>query len=570
MNRHRYLLFFILVVTLTSLACNAFAGNEEPAALLPTPVIVDGTVISNAGPPTIAGLAATATLPGDANPQTTAVPNLGPFVTVLVDLNIRTGPGVQYDRLGFLLQNETAPILGVDPASGWWKVVCPANVVNAGECWISGGSQYSRATNANEVPVAVAPPTPTPIPTNTPPPENPTPAPTATTSATNPGTAVEPVNGMVAYTDINGLWILPLDMDSSPPQRQTPRQLVGAPNLSQPLIAPNGSVIAYIATTANGNALEVIATDGSNRHTLATTDSLRSSANVPLVVSQFAWLPNSSGLAFTTYNQPTTAFVEMNADFWTVPLNGAPSRRLDNGQGGHQFAISPNGSTVIFSLPTAVTRANLDGSNGQTLLEFDLVNTASEYYYVPTVAWTNDGSAAFTAVSSPDPWSISSSALPSANLYRLPANGGADLIGQLTGSILYHPVQWNGSGSRLAYVQELPSSSSDNMLMHGQGNGGNLEPYVSGNLTLHGWNPAGSSFAYAGPGYFAIGRPGSAPLEITVLTEARQLDWLTNEDLIIGLQGSGSWSLVSTNVDGDTAVLGEITGTAVQFDLWRR
>lgn len=131
----------LVLLMAASLACNAFAGR--PDGLLPPPPAVSPTVEgvgpeSGEGP----GLAATVTLPG-----TTPIPANLPQVRILVDLNIRNGPGVEFRRAGFLLAGETAPVLGRDEATGWWQIVCPP-AADGPECWVSGGSQYTRLEEA--------------------------------------------------------------------------------------------------------------------------------------------------------------------------------------------------------------------------------------------------------------------------------------------------------------------------------------------------------------------------------------------------------------------------------------
>lgn len=156
MQRYRGVWFVIGLLVLTSLACHAFAGDPGPG-LLPPP----GLTAVPATPATPAGnLAPTVTLPGE-----TAVPTIpaaaGPTIRMLVDLNIRSGPGVQYPRVGFLRQGETAPVIGRHAASGWWRIQCPP-LADGDSCWVSGGAQYAAAANADNVPSLPAPPLPTP------------------------------------------------------------------------------------------------------------------------------------------------------------------------------------------------------------------------------------------------------------------------------------------------------------------------------------------------------------------------------------------------------------------------
>jgi hypothetical protein len=91
----------------SSLACNAFTGPREPALELPPPP----TTVSEATPLADGGgqatvIAPTATLAVEVGNESTDVPNGQAVLTILVDLNVRRGPGVQYDRVGFMLKGE--------------------------------------------------------------------------------------------------------------------------------------------------------------------------------------------------------------------------------------------------------------------------------------------------------------------------------------------------------------------------------------------------------------------------------------------------------------------------------
>lgn len=126
----------LLLLVLASLACNAFAGRTGSS--LPPP-------------PTPSELPATAVVPADDQPSlaptVTLPPDSSPVeaqgtLRILVDLNIRSGPGVRFDRVGFLLRDERATVIGRDPDSGWWRIQCPP-AADGPECWVSGGSQFT-------------------------------------------------------------------------------------------------------------------------------------------------------------------------------------------------------------------------------------------------------------------------------------------------------------------------------------------------------------------------------------------------------------------------------------------
>jgi hypothetical protein len=132
-------------------------------------------------------------------------------VTLDVDLNVRTGPGTNYERIGWLAAGTTVSIIGRNANGTWWHIPYPD--APDGAAWISAG--YGTARDTQGVPVVEAPPTPTPsapkaTPTTETPPPTPPPAyqytPTGWYGDTNYGltrfmgdirdTAGNPVNGL--------------------------------------------------------------------------------------------------------------------------------------------------------------------------------------------------------------------------------------------------------------------------------------------------------------------------------------------------------------------------------------
>ncbi len=125
----------VLLLALVSLACNAFAGR--PDSSLPPPPIPATSPATAEAPEELPGLAPTATL----SPEFAPVEAQG-TLRILVDLNVRSGPGVRFDRVGFLLKDERVTVIGRDPASGWWRIQCPPEA-DGSNCWVSGGSQFT-------------------------------------------------------------------------------------------------------------------------------------------------------------------------------------------------------------------------------------------------------------------------------------------------------------------------------------------------------------------------------------------------------------------------------------------
>ncbi len=82
----------------------------------------------------------------------------GPALTATSDVNIRSGPGLDYDTIGLLQQGQTAEVTGVSPDSGWWVVKVEA--APGGQGWVS--TQFVTTENTANVPIIQPPPRPQP------------------------------------------------------------------------------------------------------------------------------------------------------------------------------------------------------------------------------------------------------------------------------------------------------------------------------------------------------------------------------------------------------------------------
>lgn len=558
MLRQHPLLFFISLLFLATLACNAFAGETEPAISVPPPAVTvtDGTAVPDEDTP-VANIAPTATLPGDSENEGTAVANGNPFVTILVDLNIRSGPGVIYDRLGFFLKDSTTQVLGQDPVSGWWLVACPSDIA-APQCWVSGGSQYTLGSNIEGVPVAAVPPTPTPVPTAT------------ATSEPSADTAVVGEFGTyIVYSDAEGVWGQLLDTSQTPPTAGEPALLMAINGVAQLLISPNGQQIAFVTGDFDGNQLGIVSTTG-NSQILLSSEELPEpdNADFATLINQIAWLPNSQGLVFNTrvVNQIGPGLLPQS-DLWQVTTGGVLTEQFTLGDGGHTFSLSPDGSRVIFGNPESVTRANFDGSNRETIIEFPFVNTASEYAWVPTAQWLPSGSQAYVAIADADPWTDEAEA----TLYQIPVSGPAVQIGSVLGNTLFSPPMWTPNGNNLGYSQIIIGPANEQSILVADGDGDNPVTVTSVNnqpLTFTGWNQAGSHFLYSGPNYVGVGQIGQPALEVLVAGNISSQQWLTNGAFVTAVSNNGSWQFLTGDLAGNTQVVGEAAGDTAVFDVW--
>lgn len=162
MQKHKGIVFMFSILVVTALACNFPSTTPTP------PVDVDATLTSLAL--TQAGQNPPAGLPTFTPTITltpTITPTLPPFVPVVsvsVDTNCRTGPGVVYDYLTGLLVGEKAEVVGkYTSVSPTYWVIKKGSIT----CWLYG--QYATVEgDISSLPEMIPPPSPTPPPTATP------------------------------------------------------------------------------------------------------------------------------------------------------------------------------------------------------------------------------------------------------------------------------------------------------------------------------------------------------------------------------------------------------------------
>jgi uncharacterized protein YraI len=72
-----------------------------------------------------------------------------PTVTADTNVNVRSGPGMQYTVYGVAPVGTTGEVIGVSPDGQWWAVKVPASVSGNGVAWVSADYvTFSNPTNA--------------------------------------------------------------------------------------------------------------------------------------------------------------------------------------------------------------------------------------------------------------------------------------------------------------------------------------------------------------------------------------------------------------------------------------
>jgi hypothetical protein len=156
-------LFLFGILLTATLACNLPGATPTPAigveAALTSLALTQAAGVNL--PPAQPEIPLTTPLPPSITPTFT---QSIPMVSVSLDTNCRTGPGVNYDYLTALLVGEKAEVVGkYTSVSPTYWVIKKGSIT----CWLWG--QYATVEgDISSLPEMVPPPSPTPPPTDTP------------------------------------------------------------------------------------------------------------------------------------------------------------------------------------------------------------------------------------------------------------------------------------------------------------------------------------------------------------------------------------------------------------------
>jgi hypothetical protein len=82
----------------------------------------------------------------------------GPMIIVPDQVNVRLGPGTEYDKVGVLIAGQEAPALGRSPGGDWIQIEYPGVPDNI--AWVY--ASFVVLESAQMLPIVEIPPTPTP------------------------------------------------------------------------------------------------------------------------------------------------------------------------------------------------------------------------------------------------------------------------------------------------------------------------------------------------------------------------------------------------------------------------
>jgi hypothetical protein len=158
LRRKMTLILSLLLITALS-ACNLPGGETAPTPDIALTVSAQAQLLETA---TSTPILETATPEFTPTPGFTPTPSV-PTVTVSVNTNCRTGPGIQYDLVGGVNVGQSAVVVGKSTSTGYWII---NNLNGSGTCWL-WGQHATVSGNTAGLPEYPIPPTPTPSPTAT-------------------------------------------------------------------------------------------------------------------------------------------------------------------------------------------------------------------------------------------------------------------------------------------------------------------------------------------------------------------------------------------------------------------
>ena len=138
----------------TPIPLPTFTAMPSPTAIVLLPT---ATPVPTATP--IPLVVETPTAESQAPAQTPTPAFTGPYTQVDVTLNVRSGPGTEYDKVGSIPPGAAVEIAGRNADSSWWQIRYASAPGGLG--WVS--SDYGTAYRIEEIPLveAPAPPQPT-------------------------------------------------------------------------------------------------------------------------------------------------------------------------------------------------------------------------------------------------------------------------------------------------------------------------------------------------------------------------------------------------------------------------
>jgi hypothetical protein len=327
-------------------------------------------------------------------------------------------------------------------------------------------------------------------------------------------------------------------------------QLTASGSDSSPRLSSDGGQVAFL----RGGELWAVNADGSSPRVLVSAaylSGLVPPASGTAVIHWFDWVPAASTLWFNT-STAGGPFTVPNDDLYAVSAGGgsAPVLLAVSGNGGNA-TFSPNGVYAAVAQGTRIILMNTDGSGARNALTYQLVQTYSEWVYVPEIVWFADSSQFRTVIPAHDALGD-----PSEGTYfwSVPVSGSPmEMAGFTAVPAFMDAPRISPDGLNVAYF--VPAGDNSELHLNGFYIGDEMYSYYLANRWgLVGWAPDSAGFVYWADDARSLwlGRVGSPALRLTDTDHAEAVRWLDTSRFLFVSDGSlrlGTPAMASNVID---------------------
>lgn len=273
------------------------------------------------------------------------------------------------------------------------------------------------------------------------------------------------------------------------------------------------------------------------------------------------WIPNTNTIAFNIMqilDGPGNYL--LNGLRWVDAETKEFGTLLFPDYGG-EFAYSPDGTKVALTTPTQVNIVKADGSDWKNLLQFEQINTYSEYQYYPKPLWDENSSQFMTVIPPKDP--LSPDNVPT-NLWLLNVNGDQpQLVAQFPAVPFFlGEVAISPNLNYAAYIHPTGEPVENLMELHisETSNTNDILYQTAPMIQFFGWSKDSSHFAYKTNDNEEawLGMIGEQPAPLTKESIGIQdVYWLDNTRFLFLKEESQRFNLYLADVNGNLLKIDE-------------
>ena len=282
---------------------------------------------------------------------------------------------------------------------------------------------------------------------------------------------------------------------------QSPLQLTNQGDAYLVALSDDASQVAYGRLIDYGiRELWAVNSDGSENRVLVDRAAFKKMTIYPDDLTgaplQLDWLPGTDLVVFNTRIILDGPWMVPKHELRTVNAISRTMTVLADIDNGGEFYVSPDASRIAMVLPDKISLVNPDGSGLQELDSFSHVDTGSEWWYYPPLAWTLDSAAVRAIIPPQNP--MFDTDQPT-RIVHLAVNGSSPRVVSevLTIPVLFADSILSPDGRQLAYI--TPGSSGDpgsGILFYASADGGEGKSYDEGQITLYAWSPDNRHLIY--------------------------------------------------------------------------